>query len=81
MEDLYKVLLGAQESEARGMADRLEKYIRGWMAGIFFDLQSNIDLNNNMTVFFNKKNLEENVKVCGILYNSLTMSDNDKKES
>lgn len=60
MEDLYKVLLGAQESEARGMADRLEKYIRGSMAGIF-DSQSNIDLNSNMTVF-STKNLEEAIR-------------------
>ncbi len=60
MEDLYKVLLAAQEPEAKSMADRLEKYIRGSMAGIF-DSQSNIDLNNKMTVF-STKNLEEAIR-------------------
>lgn len=57
MEDLYKVLLAAQEPEAKSMADRLEKYIRGSMAGIF-DSQSNIDINSKLTVF-STKNLEE----------------------
>lgn len=57
MEDLYKVLLGASEPEARGMANRLEKFIKGSMTGIF-DSQSNIDLNSKMTVF-STKNLED----------------------
>ncbi len=57
MEDLYKVLLGADEPEARGMADRLERFIKGSMTGIF-DSQSNINLESNMTVF-STKNLEE----------------------
>ncbi len=59
MEDLYKVLRGAQEEEARGMADRLEKYIRGSMAGIF-DSQSSIDINGRMSVF-STKNIEDEV--------------------
>ncbi len=57
MEDLYKVLLGAAEPEARSMAERLEKFIRGSLAGIF-DSQSTIQLGNKMTVF-STKNLEE----------------------
>ncbi len=57
MEDLYKVLLGAAEEEAHGMAERLEKYIRGSLAGIF-DSQTTVDLESNMTVF-STKNLEE----------------------
>ncbi|HDQ88525.1 MAG TPA: hypothetical protein ENN92_00005 [candidate division WWE3 bacterium] len=57
MEDLYKVLLGAAEPEARGMAERLEKFIRGSLSGIF-DSQSTIQLGNKMTVF-STKNLEE----------------------
>ncbi len=57
MEDLYKVLLGAAEPEARGMAERLEKFIRGSLAGIF-DSQSTIQLGNKMTVF-STKHLEE----------------------
>jgi conjugal transfer ATP-binding protein TraC len=57
MEDLYKVLLGMDEPEARSMAERLEKFVKGSMTGIF-DSQSNIDLNSRMTVF-STKNLEE----------------------
>lgn len=57
MEDLYKVLLGADEPEAKGMAERLERYIRGSLAGIF-DSQSNVNLNSKMTVF-STKNLED----------------------
>jgi len=57
MEDLYKVLLGADEPEAKGLAERLERFIKGSMAGIF-DSQSNINLNSKMTVF-STKNLEE----------------------
>jgi conjugal transfer ATP-binding protein TraC len=57
MEDIYKVLLGMEETEARSMAERLEKFIKGSMTGIF-DAQSNIDLNSKMTVF-STKNLED----------------------
>lgn len=60
MEDLYKVLLGASEPEARSMAERLEKYIKGSMAGIF-DQQSTIDIGSKMTVF-STKNLEETLR-------------------
>ncbi len=57
MEDLYKVLLGAEEREARSMAERLEKYIKGSMTGIF-DSQSTIKLESKMTVF-STKNLQD----------------------
>jgi len=57
MEDLYKVLMGAAEPEARGMADRLERFIKGSMTGIF-DSQSNINLDSKMTVF-STRNLED----------------------
>lgn len=57
MEDLYKVLLGMAEPEARGIADRLERFIKGSMMGIF-DSQSNVNLNSKMTVF-STKNLED----------------------
>lgn len=60
MEDLYKVLLGAEEPEARGMAERLERFIKGSMTGIF-DSQSNINLTSRMTVF-STKNLEEAIR-------------------
>ncbi|MFZ5424408.1 MAG: VirB4-like conjugal transfer ATPase, CD1110 family [Patescibacteria group bacterium] len=57
MEDLYKVLLGAEEPEARSMSERLEKYIRGSLAGIF-DQQSTLRIDNRMTVF-STQNLED----------------------
>jgi conjugal transfer ATP-binding protein TraC len=60
MEDLYKVLLGGDEPEARDMANRIERFIKGSMAGIF-DSQSNIDLNSKMTVF-STKNLEDTLR-------------------
>ena len=60
MEDLYKVLLGSDAPEARGMADRLEKFIRGSMTGIF-DSQSNVNLNAKMTVF-STRNLESTLR-------------------
>jgi type IV secretory pathway VirB4 component len=57
MEDLYKVLMGADEPEAKGMAERLERYIKGSLTGIF-DSQSNVNLSSKMTVF-STKNLED----------------------
>lgn len=60
MEDLYKVMLGAEEPEAKSMAERLEKYIKGSLAGIF-DSQSTINLDSKMTVF-STKNLEDILK-------------------
>lgn len=57
MEDLYKVLLGMEEPEAKSMAERLERFIKGSMTGIF-DAQSNINLTSRMSVF-STKNLEE----------------------
>ena len=50
MEDLYKVLLGMEDLTAKGMADRLEKFIKGSMVGIF-DQPTNVDLKNHFTVF------------------------------
>lgn len=50
MEDLYKVLLAMAEEEARSIAIRLEKYIRGSAAGIF-DRRSTVDITNTFTVF------------------------------
>ncbi len=60
MEDLYKVLLGAEEPEARSMAERLEKYIKGSLTGIF-DNQSTVNLGSRMTVF-STRNLEDILK-------------------
>lgn len=50
LEDLYKSLVGMEDPEAKGMADRLEKFIKGSLAGIF-NQPSNIDIKNPFTVF------------------------------
>ena len=50
MEDLYKVLIGMEEPPALELSARLERFIKGSLAGIFSS-QSNIDLNNSFTVF------------------------------
>jgi hypothetical protein len=50
LEDLYKVFLGMEEPEAKGLADRLERYVKGSAAGLF-DKPSNVNLNNTFTVF------------------------------
>ncbi len=50
MEDLYKVLVGMEESAAMELSARLERFVKGSLAGIFSS-QSNIDLKNSFTVF------------------------------
>lgn len=50
MEDLYKALMGMEETEARTLANRIEKFIRGSLMGIF-NSQSNVNLRNPFTVF------------------------------
>lgn len=50
MEDLYKVLIGMEEKTALALATRLERFIRGSLAGIFSS-HSNIHLSNSFTVF------------------------------
>lgn len=50
MEDLYKVLVGMEDQAARGLALRLEKFIKGSLSGIF-NQQSNFDIKNPFTVF------------------------------
>ncbi len=50
MEDLYKVLIGMEEGPAAELAARLERFIKGSLAGIF-SAESNIDLSNSFTVF------------------------------
>lgn len=57
MEDLYKTLRGMEEPQASGLADRLEKYVKGSFVGIF-DQYSNVDLNNPFVVF-SIRDLEE----------------------
>lgn len=60
MEDLYKVLLGMEDSSAKELALRLEKFIKGSLSGIF-NQQSNFDITNPFTVF-NIKALEEELR-------------------
>ena len=50
MEDLYKAFLGMEDRAAAGLADRLEKFVKGSLVGIF-NQHSNIDIRNTFTVF------------------------------
>lgn len=50
MEDLYKVLVGMEDPNAQEIAFRLERFIKGSLAGIF-SAPTNINLNNQLTVF------------------------------
>jgi len=50
MEDLYKTLVGMEEVLAKGLADRIEKFVKGSLVGIF-DQQTNIEIRNQLTVF------------------------------
>jgi len=60
MEDLYKALLGMEEDEAKGLAERLEKFIKGSLMGIF-DQRTNLDIKNPFTVF-SIRDLEEGIR-------------------
>lgn len=64
VEDLYKALLGMEEEAAQGIADRLEKFVKGSLIGIF-NQQSNLDIRNTFTVF-SIKNLEEELRPIAI---------------
>lgn len=50
LEDVYKILKAMAEKQAQGIADRLEKYIKGSAAGIF-DQRSTVEIKNTFTVF------------------------------
>lgn len=50
MEDLYKVLVGMEDKSAQELAYRLERFIKGSLAGIF-SAQSNIKLDSPLIVF------------------------------
>jgi hypothetical protein len=60
LEDLYKVLKGMAETEAHGLARRLEKYIIGSGAGVFNEA-SNFEIDNPFTVF-SVRDLQEELK-------------------
>jgi type IV secretory pathway VirB4 component len=50
MEDLYKALIGMEDPASRGLADRIEKFVKGSLIGIF-DQQTNVEIKNQLTVF------------------------------
>lgn len=50
MEDLYRVLIAETDEKAKDIALRLEKFIKGSLAG-FFNQQSNFDIQNPLTIF------------------------------
>ncbi len=60
IEDLYKVLLGMEETEAKRLSERLEKFVKGSLAGIF-NQKSNLNIKNALTVF-NIKELEAELR-------------------
>lgn len=64
MEDMYKVLLGMEEPEAKGLADRLQKFVMGSAKGLF-DSHTTVDIHNNFTVF-GIRDLEESVRAIGM---------------
>jgi len=57
MEDLYKVLMGMEEAESKNLSARLERYVKGSMAGIF-NQRTTVNLDNSFTVF-SVRNLED----------------------
>lgn len=60
MEDLYKALIGMEEPLAKGLADRIEKFVKGSLVGIF-DQQTNVEIRNPLTVF-SIRDLEEELR-------------------
>jgi len=60
MEDLYKILLGMEDSNANELALRLEKFIKGSLSGLF-NQQSNFDIRNPFTAF-SVKALEDELR-------------------
>jgi len=64
MEDLYKALVGMEEPQARTLADRIEKFVKGSFQGII-DQPSNVNLTNPFTVF-SVRDLEDSLKPIAI---------------
>ena len=60
LEDVYKIFIGMESIEARELAARLEKFVKGSAAGIF-NSHSNFDIKNPFTVF-GIRDLEENLR-------------------
>lgn len=64
LEDLYEVLLNTAEPEARTMAERIEKFIKGSLSGIF-DQDSTINIKNTFTVF-SIRDMEDELRPIGM---------------
>lgn len=64
MEDLYKAFVGMEEPQARSLADRIEKFVKGSFTGII-DQPSNVTLKNQFTVF-SVRDLEDSLKPIAI---------------
>jgi hypothetical protein len=60
LEDLYKTLLNMEETEAKELAFRLEKYVKGGFAGLL-NAQTNYDIQSQLTVF-SIKQLEDSLR-------------------
>lgn len=60
LEDLYKTFLGMETDKAKTLANRLEKFVKGSLVGIF-DQRSNVNLKNPFTVF-SLKNVEGSLR-------------------
>jgi len=64
MEDLYKILIGMEESDASSLAARLERFVKGSLRGIF-NQHSTVNLKNPFTVF-SVKDLEDKLRPIGM---------------
>lgn len=60
VEDLYKTLIGMEDQISRGLADRIEKFVKGSLVGIF-DSQTNVEIRNSLTVF-SIRDMEEEIR-------------------
>lgn len=60
MEDLYKVLIGMENTEATSLANRIEKFVKGGFMGIF-NQPSNVNIKNPLTVF-SLRELEDSLR-------------------
>lgn len=60
MEDLYNTLLTYEQPESKVLASKLERFIKGSLAGIF-NQRSNLDIKNSLTVF-SIRDLEEELR-------------------
>lgn len=58
--DLYQVLRSMPEAEAKGLAEKLERFTQGSVAGIF-DQKSTVSLTNPFTIF-SIKTLEDTIR-------------------